>query len=312
MHMSDALVSPAVGGAFWAASAWSLARSARKGTPAAAPLTGVLGAFVFALQMVTFAIPGTGSSGHLGGGLLLALLLGREAAFLTLASVLLVQALFFADGGLLAYGCNLFNLGFIPVFIAHPLLVRPGAGRRDLGIGAAAVASALLGAAGVAFETRLSGITALPLGAFLSALLPIHLVIGLVEGLATVAVVRFLHRARPELVEGSSRGGWRASALVGLLALGTAGGLSVLASRAPDGLEGAIARVAGAEPAPAGDRIHRALARVQARAPLPDYAPPGAPATPARTSLAGLAGGALTLALALAAALALRAWRKAA
>ncbi|HLO66613.1 MAG TPA: energy-coupling factor ABC transporter permease [Holophaga sp.] len=311
MHMSDALVSPAVGGAFWAASGWALARSARTVSRDApdggVPLTGVLGAFIFAIQMVTFAIPGTGSSGHLGGGLLLALLLGPEGAFLTLASVLVVQALFFADGGLLALGCNLFNMGFIPAFVALPL----AGNRRTPGILAAAVASALLGAAAVAFETRLSGITQLPLGAFLLALLPIHLVIGLVEGLATAAVLRFLHKARPELRTPGTRG-WRPAALVGLLALVTAGGLSVVASRNPDGLEWAIARVAGREPAPPPDPAHLAAARLQASAPLPDYALKGREPGRAQTSLAGLAGGALTLALVAGAAFALRAFRKAA
>ncbi len=77
------------------------------------PLMGVLGAFIFAAQMINFTIPGTGSSGHLGGGMILAILLGPHAAFLVMASVLTVQALFFADGGLLALGCNIWNLGVL-------------------------------------------------------------------------------------------------------------------------------------------------------------------------------------------------------
>ena len=110
MHMADALLSPAVGGTMWAASALSIAYSSKKLRSEAddrkVPLMGVLGAFVFAAQMINFTIPATGSSGHLGGGLLLAILLGPHAAFLTIASVLVVQALFFADGGLLALGCK--------------------------------------------------------------------------------------------------------------------------------------------------------------------------------------------------------------
>ena len=94
------------------------------------PLMGMLGAFVFAAQMVNFSIPGTGSSGHLGGGLLLAILLGPHAALVVIASVLTVQALFFADGGLLALGANLFNLGVLPCFVVYPLVYRPLAGRR--------------------------------------------------------------------------------------------------------------------------------------------------------------------------------------
>ena len=125
MHMADALLSPAVGGVMWAATGATVAYSARKVREdldeSKIPLMGVAGAFVFAAQMLNFTIPGTGSSGHLGGALLLAILLGPEAAFLVMASILAVQALFFADGGLLALGANIFNLGFFPAFVAYPL-----------------------------------------------------------------------------------------------------------------------------------------------------------------------------------------------
>jgi cobalt/nickel transport system permease protein len=128
MHMADALVSPAVGGVFWAAAAGTIAfcsARVRKGLDdRKVPLMGVLGAFVFAAQMINFTIPATGSSGHLGGGLLLAILLGPSAAYLTIASVLMIQSLFFADGGLLALGCNIFNLGVFPAFIAYPLIYK--------------------------------------------------------------------------------------------------------------------------------------------------------------------------------------------
>ncbi len=128
MHMADALISPAVGGTMWAASAAAIAYCSKKVKEdldeRKVPLMGVLGAFVFAAQMINFTIPATGSSGHLGGGMLLAILLGPYAAFLVIASVLVVQALFFADGGLLALGCNIFNLGFFPAFIAYPLIYK--------------------------------------------------------------------------------------------------------------------------------------------------------------------------------------------
>jgi len=78
---------------------------------------------VFAAQMINFSIPGTGSSGHLGGGMLLAVLLGPYAGFLTVASILLIQALFFGDGGLLAYGCNVFNLGFFTCLYPIPVSI---------------------------------------------------------------------------------------------------------------------------------------------------------------------------------------------
>src|SRR5512139_4115733 len=134
MHMADALLSPAVGGAMWAVSAGTIAHCSAKVRNEVddrkVPLMGVLGAFLFAAQMINFSIPGTGSSGHLGGGLLLAVLLGPHAAFLTIASVLVVQAVFFADGGLLALGCNVFNLGFFPAFVAYPFLNPKVTGKR--------------------------------------------------------------------------------------------------------------------------------------------------------------------------------------
>jgi len=316
MHMADALVSPAVGGAFWAVSSLTLypcgRTTARRAAEGWGPLTGVLGAFVFAIQMINFSIPGTGSSGHLGGGLLLAILLGPQAAFLTLASVLAVQALFFADGGLLALGCNLFNMGLIPLFVAFPLVYRPLAARhRTAGTILAGVAALTLGAVAVAVETRLSGIAALPFRAFLAALVPIHMAIGLAEGLATAALVQFLRQARPELLAEAPAPRWRAAALVGLLALGTGGLLSWAASRAPDGLEWAVARVTATEPT-ATDPVHRALARAQEAAPMPGYALAGSKA-PSRgqTSLAGVLGGLLTLALVALVAQVLRRFRKA-
>ena len=118
MHMAAALISPSVGGTFWALSAGALGYSAVKikrelaragegieggeGMGKKVSLMAVSGAFVFAAQMINFTIPATGSSGHIGGGILLACLLGSYPALLTVASVLAIQALFFADGGLLA------------------------------------------------------------------------------------------------------------------------------------------------------------------------------------------------------------------
>ena len=156
MHMADALISPAVGGTMWAATAGLTYYSARKlkqeMDDRKLPLMGVLGAFVFAAQMINFTIPATGSSGHLVGGIILSILLGPYAAFLTLASVITVQALFFADGGLLALGCNIFNMGFFACFIAYPFIYKKIAGDRTTrgrilqGALAAAILSVVLGA----------------------------------------------------------------------------------------------------------------------------------------------------------------------
>ena len=128
--MADALVSPAVGGVMYAAGALSIGWAVKKINreqlgEKKLPLMAVSGAFVFAAQMVNFSIPGTGSSGHIGGGVLLAGLLGGAPALPTLAAVLIVQCLLFADGGLLALGANIFNMGVVPCMLVWPLVYRP-------------------------------------------------------------------------------------------------------------------------------------------------------------------------------------------
>lgn len=316
MHMADALLSPAVGGAFWAASAAVVARSARRlgsgSDERLAPLMGMTGAFVFAAQMVSFAIPGTGSSGHLGGGLLLALLLGSHAAVVVTTSILLVQAFVFADGGLLALGANVWNLGVVPAFVAAPLVARPlmRRGLEAAGVVSGAVVALQLGALGVVAQTAASGVAALPLRPFLLSMLPIHLAIGLVEGIATLALWRVLRDRRPGDLPLAGRapartfGGLPAGLL--LAAALTGGGLSWLGSDGPDGLEWSVARAAGAEPAAEG-RLHALLADAQRRlAAFPDYARPGAEPSRRGTSAAGLTGAAATLVLVGGAALLLR------
>ncbi len=284
MHMSDALLSPAVGGTMWAATAGVAAYSARKidrlGETARVPLMGVLGAFVFAAMMVNFSIPGTGSSGHLGGGLLLAALLGPYAAFIVMASVLTVQALFFADGGLLALGCNIFNLGFFTSFLVYPLVWKPLAGTRPSSgrLFAASLVAALiglqLGALGVVLETEASGRSSLPFATFVLLIQPIHLAIGLVEGLVTASVVLVVWRARPELLAAQARQRSVRPVLIGLAvtALVTGGVLSWFASAHPDGLEWTVARATRSEPSAQPDAVHAWLARLQrATALLPSY-----------------------------------------
>jgi len=261
MHMSDALLSPAVGGALWVVTAGAVAASARRVERAPdarrVPLMGVLGAFVFAAQTVNFSIPGTGSSGHLMGGLLLAALLGPAAGFLVLASVVCVQALFFADGGLLALGANVLNMGAASCFVAYPLVFRPLAGAKPTGARLVVastlggVTSLVLGALGVVAQTTASGVSTLPAGPFLALLVPIHAVIGAVEGLATAALLRVLWRARPELAPASapSRAARMFTVAIAAAAVLVAGLGARLASALPDGLEWSVARTAGAAPA---------------------------------------------------------------
>lgn len=322
MHMADALVSPGVGGALWAATLGLGAYSIRKVTAEVddkkITLMGVMAAFVFAAQMVNFTIPGTGSSGHLGGGLLLAALLGPYAGFLAMGSVLAIQALCFADGGLLAYGCNVFNLGFFTCFLAYPLIYQPIAGdgssktKSFIAAMVAAVVGLQAGAFGVVIETMLSGKTELPFGAFVALMQPIHLAIGVVEGFVTAAVLAYVRSASPELLAPGATvavSSARPKALLGLIlaTLVVGIGLSWFASTDPDGLEWSMEKVSGVAELEVEGGVHETAAGIQAvTAFLPNYgfksaeteeAEPSWPAIDAGTSLSGVVGGVLALGL---------------
>jgi cobalt/nickel transport system permease protein len=309
----------------WAASAVTIAycsrRVRRESDDSTIPLMGVLGAFIFAAQMINFTIPVTGSSGHLGGGLLLAILLGPYAAFLTIASVLMVQALFFADGGLLALGCNIFNLGFFPAFLAYPLFYKriigqqPSAQKIMIASCAASIAGLQMGSFAVVLETVSSGISSLPFPAFLALMQPIHLAIGIVEGLVTASVVSFVYTARPDVMHCALKD--RPTPIHPLrnillsflvVAVMTAGIVSWFASKDPDGLEWAVTRVAGRMGLKGPEQgLHATLANLQKRsAILPGYSFRNPAETQQEdlinrigTSLAGVVGGLFTLGLAL-------------
>lgn len=263
MHMADALIAPAAAAAMYAASGTAVGISIktlrRDESTQKLPTMAVTSALVFAGQMINYTIPGTGSSGHLCGGMLLSALLGPQAGFLSMVVILAIQSLFFADGGLLALGANCWNMAFYGCFVGYYVLWRPILRSRLFsGMGTAAagrmriiLASILgcvltleLGAFSVVLETTVSGITELPFGAFCGVMLPIHLAIGLVEGLITAAVLLFVYEARPELLmeAGASGQDGRCSLRATLVILAATavvvgGGLSLAASANPDGLE---------------------------------------------------------------------------
>jgi cobalt/nickel transport system permease protein len=332
MHMADALISPLVGGAMMAATvgvaAYSIKKIQNEMDEKKIPLMGVMGAFVFAAQMINFSIPGTGSSGHIGGGILLAILLGPYAGFLTMSSILFIQALFFGDGGLLAYGCNVFNLGFYTCFIAYPLIykwvTRKGVTAKRI-FGASMLSAIIglqMGAFSVVLETFLSGKTELSFGTFVLLMQPIHLGIGVVEGFVTATVVTFVWRARPEIIEKAAIGEALGnisirkiltSVIIAVIVVG--GGLSWFASSNPDGLEWSMEKTAGTSELKSPDGIHKTLSEIQSKtAFLPDYsfktevgenegetaaqAENSWPSVNAGTSVSGIVGGALTLLLA--------------
>lgn len=307
MHMADALVSPVVAGTMWVAGALVLTYSlhkAKKVLPEKQiPLMGVLGAFVFAAQMLNFTIPGTGSSGHICGGLLLSALLGPVAGFITLSLVIFIQALFFADGGLLAYGCNIINMGFYTCFIMYPLIFKPLVhkdGEKYLFPAAilTCVLGLQLGAFSVVLETLASGITVLPFKTFLLLMQPIHIAIGAVEGAVTAAVLHFVWQARPELSPDQDIKAGSSSLLVrgfALAAVACAGFFSLLASENPDGLEWSIAKITGTTELEASGFWQVLAAQIQNAASLmADYSVPGFTDSSWGTSIAGLTGGIIT------------------
>ena len=259
MHMADTLISPIVGGTMWVATVGVAAYSIRKVKQdlddSKLPLMGVMGAFVFAAQMINFSIPGTGASGHIGGGLILAALLGPYAGFLVMASVLAIQALFFGDGGTLAMGANIFNLGVFTCFVAFPLIfkaiTRKGYSPRKIFVASliAGIVGLQLGSLGVVLETIISGKTSFSFYSFLIFMQPIHLVIGVVEGFVTAAVIVFVWKNRPEILNAKKLGDSRdkpsiwgvvISFLVAAILL--AGFVSWFASTNPDGLEWSLAK----------------------------------------------------------------------
>ena len=208
------------------------------------PLMGLGAAFVFAAQMINFPVAG-GSSGHLLGGVLTAVLLGPGAAAVVITCVLVVQALLFSDGGLLTLGANIFNIAFIStiggwfIYKLVSRFLRNFAGQITATF-FAAWCSVLLAAMACAGELSYSG-TVSPEIVF-PAMTSVHLLIGLGEGLITSLVVLTIHRARPELLEPSqpseNSAGFGEFIFYGLLAvLGLALFVSPYASSWPDGLD---------------------------------------------------------------------------
>ena len=166
------------------------------------PLMGVLAAFIFAAQMLNFPIIG-GTSGHLIGAALAAILLGPWAAVLIMSCVLIAQSLLFQDGGLLALGANILNMGIIASFGGYYLYrlttLLLGDGRRGRLIGGfiGAWAAVVLAAAACALELAVSGVS--PMAVVLPAMAGVHAIIGIGEGLITGAAISLVVAARVDL-----------------------------------------------------------------------------------------------------------------
>ena len=336
MHMADALLSPAVATTMYVASgavaAYSIKKLREDDEQSKLPVMAVTAAVVFAGQMINYTIPGTGSSGHMCGGMLLSALLGPYAGFLSMIVVLAIQCLFFADGGLMALGANIWNMAFYGCFVGYFLIWKPIIRGKWFGGDKSAmrkriiaasilgcVLSLQLGAFSVVLETSLSGITELPLGAFMGLMQPIHLAIGLIEGVITAAVLCFVFDSRPELLRDVNEAGVLGlsakrslKATVGILAivaLVVGGGLSLLASGNPDGLEwalfgntdGGYSQNMGLDEENFGvssQAAEKAESVQEKTSFLPDYAFPGSDSA-AGTSVSGIVGSALVAGVAL-------------
>lgn len=263
--LSGGLAAVGVGAALWQAK--------RQLPPHRVPLLGITAAFVFAAQMLNFPV-GAGTSGHLVGSVLTAVLLGPSAAVVVMTCVLLLQCFLFQDGGATALGANIFNMAVVGVVAGYFIFAgtrRLAAGLRGVILGAAfagwcsTVLAAICCAAQLALSGRVAWRTVFP------AMAGVHMLIGLGEGIITALVLLAVAKARPEFLEppAVTSGSERAARMqpgglvLGLVAaLGLAVFVSPFASSWPDGLE-KVATKLGFE--------HFAAEKPAVPAPMPDY-----------------------------------------
>jgi len=291
MHMANELLSVPVATGTLAIAGAGLAFICKKArkiiAPDKFPLMGILGAFVFAAQMVNFQLPAMpGTSGHMVGAALLAIILGPSLGAIVISSVVMIQCLIFQDGGLLALGCNIINMAIVPSYLGYLLYksftIGPFSSLRTyIGAMLACVIAIEAGAILVPIETTLSGVLVVPFSTFLITMLGVHFLVGFIEGLITIAVLGYLQQVRPDIIVDSLQGKVRLSRNVVLITLAiftifTGAGLSLLACGMPDGLEWSYAERPDQPDFEAiisnEDSIISAVDDFQARyTPMPDY-----------------------------------------
>ena len=245
------------------------------------PLMGVMAAFIFAAQMINFPVAG-GTSGHLLGGALAAIVLGPWAGMLVMTAVISVQALLFQDGGLLVMGANILNMGLVTAAIGYGLyrFVSGSSKTTKLAVtGLAAWLSVMAGALLTSLQLWLSGTSQLEL--VIPAMLGVHALIGLGEAMITVFALGFILQTRPDLVgEGSeSAKAGKTWAYIGAAIALVVVLLSPFASADPDGLE----RVAT-------DMGFISTGQASPFSIIPDYTIPFLGETAASTIVAGVIG----------------------
>lgn len=258
LHVPDGFLSIPVSLIFWILTILVVAAAVRvlneRLSERQVPMIGVLAAAIFAAQMINFPVAG-GTSGHMLGGALAAIVLGPWAAIVAMTAVVAVQALLFQDGGLLVMGANIFDMGILTAVVGYGIYrLAAGRGRRvRLGVAGVAAWFSMMAAALVAsFQIWLSG-SADPALLF-PAMLAVHALIGLGEAGLTIGALAMIEAARPELTRAETvrdRGGaaWVAA---GLAVAGIVTLLSPFASTNPDGLERVAADLGFAEMAQSG------------------------------------------------------------
>lgn len=289
MHIPDGMLSTQVVAATGAGAtgfvAYAVAWTRKHLDQRRVVLMAVLAALVFALQMLNFPVAG-GTSGHFAGGAAVAILLGPWPAVIVMTTVLLVQAVLFADGGILALGANIINLGVVGPFVAYSVWrlltgLRDARGMRIAGAAVAAWSSVVAAALMVALELWLSGRA--PLVLALGSMGAWHALIGVGEAIITAGLVGYVMSVRPDLVGvGEARTDGIRGVAVGLSALAVAAaGLSFLASSSPDGLEFVYFE----------EGVGAPFAEMNLLAsPFPDYAIPGLTSDRLAGILAGVVG----------------------
>jgi cobalt/nickel transport system permease protein len=295
MHIPDGFLDAKTAAASAVLSAAGLGvamRQARMTLPARrVPLMGLAAAFVFAAQMLNFPVVG-GTSGHLVGATLAAVLLGPGASVVVLTAVLLVQCFLFADGGVTALGANIFNMAIIGSLCGYA--VYGGARRLFAGLHGTVLAAAfaawcstVVAAVNCAGQLALSG--TLPWSVAFPAMANVHMLIGVGEAIITALVIVAVAHERPELVEANGAPrvagvgeGWGGFVLYGaLIAVGLALFVAPFACSWPDGLD-KVAETFGF--------AHRAARESVVGAPMPEYRVPGVGSASAATALAGVIG----------------------
>ena len=283
LHIPDGFLSVSVSAVCWllilGALAYGLRVTQRALDERLIPLAGIMGAFVFAAQMINFPVAG-GTSGHFIGAALAFIVLGPWLGLLTMTAVVALQALLFQDGGLVVMGANILIMGLVPGFVGYQVYrLAQGRGRRlAMGItGVAAWLSIMAAALVTTLLLAFSGTTSLAVA--LPAMLGIHALIGIGEALITIAALAFLQRTRPSALPSAgagAQGSWLVLALIAILVVLL---LAPFASGHPDGLEWVAEMTGFAESAQDAPYLL-----------LPDYVVPFVGETPLSTILAGLVG----------------------